>query len=706
MKRQKDERKETVFFNRELSWLEFNGRVLDEARQEDVPLLERLKFLSIVSSNFDEFFMVRVAGIKALLAKNEGEKDISGMTAAAQMQAISLRARELVSLQYATLEEEILPALEAEGIKYVKPEEYSEEQSTFLSGYFDSNIFPLLTPMRADTPDFIHSVISLRVHATFSLSANEAGSEKRVAVVQVPSSLDRVVEIPGKGKGIFFALADDIVRVFGFKLFPGFSVAESMLFKITRAADLPVDEERDADFIAAMEEVVSLRQSSKPVRLLCSKESNELAEFLRVSSDLEEGDVYVAGNPLDISALEGIERLCPAESLHYPQWKHYSSPDFPKDEPLWDVIKARDVLLHVPYQSYDPVLRFVAEAAEDPNVLAIKITLYRTSRHSPIIKSLKRAAALGKQVTVFVELKARFDEEQNIAWTRELSNAGIIVVYGIADLKVHAKALQVIRKEADAVRAYAHLATGNYNDKTAALYSDMSVFTASRELNADITLFFNMISGYSAAMPTSRLVVAPANMKAKLLSLIAREIERSMAGQQGRIVAKMNSLADPEIIEALYRASQAGVKIDLNVRGICMLSPGVEGLSENITVTSIIDRYLEHSRVFWFENGGEGELYLSSADWMPRNLERRVEAMFPVLQESLKKEILEILMLYFADNTKAHVLESSGAWRRKKRQPSERRVRAQEALQEREKKRHALAEGENLRDFKVRREKL
>ena len=704
----KECKRKPIFFNRELSWIEFNGRVLDEARQKDVPLLERLKFLSIVSSNFDEFFMVRVAGLKALQEEKSAERDVSGMTAAAQLEAISSRAHELTRIQYSLLKDEILPALEKAGIRYVRPEDYSKEQAAFLSAYFDRNVFPVLTPVRADTPDFIHGIINLRLHAAFSLSpggkeGGDGAGELRVAVAQMPSALDGIVEIPREGKATCFALMGDIILAFGHRLFPGFSVDESMLFKVTRGADSSVDEARDSDFIAAMEEVITSRHLSRPVRLVCSCGSSRLLDFMRSSAGLSEGDVYIADGPLDIPDISGLEGLSERDGLRDPPWRHYPSVDFPPDEPMWDVIKARDVLLHVPYQSYDPVIRFITEAAEDPDVLAVKITLYRTSRDSPIIKALERAAALGKQVTVFVELKARFDEEQNISWVKKLAQAGIIVVYGIAGLKVHAKVLQVIRREPDAARSYAHLATGNYNDRTATLYSDLSIFTADREINSDITLFFNMISGYSAVLPMSRLVASPASMKTRLLSLIAREAERSRGGNRGRVIAKMNSLADPDIIAALYEASQAGVKIDLNVRGICMLVPGAAGLSENINVVSIIDRYLEHERVFWFENGGQDELYLSSADWMPRNLERRVEAMFPVLQEDIKKEILDMLELYFADNTKAHVLGSSGLWRRKARKPMEKRARAQAALQEREEKRFSLMESRSRRDFKVRR---
>ncbi len=711
----KEETKKPVYFNRELSWIEFNGRVLDEAAQKNVPLLERLKFLSIVSSNFDEFFMVRVAGLKAQTAKNNNEKDVAGMTPAAQMEAVSKRIQELVEIQYSILRDEILPGLAASGVKYVKPAEYTEEQSRFLETFFEQNIFPLLTPVRIDNHDFIPGIINLRLHAVFSLKKTEKTSaestgnideeddENQIAVVQIPAGLERILELPGEGEGRLFTLLDDAVRIFGGKLFPGFSVEETMLFKITRGADRSVDEDRDSDFIAAMEEVIVSRHSSRPVRLLCSNESSKLLDFIRLHAQLTHQDVYCVDGPLDIAALNGVSKFPGLEELRDVPWKHYPCIDFPADESIWDVIKKNDVLLHVPYQAYDPVIRFITEAADDPDVLAIKITLYRTSKNSPIIKALEKAALSGKHVTVFVELKARFDEEQNINWVRRLTDAGIIVVYGIARLKVHAKVLQIIRKEPDAVRAYAHLSTGNYNDKTATLYGDLSLFTANRELTTDITMFFNMISGCSAILRMSRLIISPVKMKNKLLSLIMREIERTEGGHPGHIIAKMNSLADPDIIDALYKASQAGVKIELNIRGICMLVPGIPGLSENITVVSIIDRYLEHSRILWFENGRQGELYLASADWMPRNLEKRVETMFPVLQENLRKEILKILKLYFSDNTKAHVLESSGYWHRKTRKPGEKYVRAQETLQQKEEKRYAIMEKESRTDFKVRR---
>jgi polyphosphate kinase len=377
--------------------------------------------------------------------------------------------------------------------------------------------------------------------------------------------------------------------------------------------------------------------------------------------------------------------------------------DLPADVPLWDEFKRTDVLLHVPYNSYEPVIRFINDASDDSSVLAIKMTLYRTSGDSPIIKALERAARAGKHVTVFVELKARFDEARNISWAHRLEEVGVIVVYGIARLKVHAKILLVIRRETDGIRRYVHLSTGNYNDRTARFYVDMSLFTSNQEIANDATLFFNMISGYSAIMSTKRLVMAPIDLKTRLLALIDREIERSVPEKPGRIVAKMNSLADTEIIDALYRASQSGVKILLNVRGTCMLVPGVAGRSENITVVSIIDRYLEHTRIFWFENGGADELYLSSADWMPRNLDRRIELMFPVLQENIRENIREILQLYFSDNVKAHYLQSDGSWIRRAPAKGELPLRIQEVFHEAEKRRRELFEQEPQREFIVRR---
>lgn len=718
-----------TYFNRELSWLEFNARVLDEARQISVPLLERLRFLTIVSSNFDEFFMVRVAGLKAQFARNPDWRDESGQSAKEQLDRISGRVHELVAIQYECLLKDILPGLAKEGLHYINPAQYTSDHIYFLDSFFMSDVFPLLTPLRTNDRDNFPSIGNLRLHAAFLLRNNIAvstgtlagflektgaindakniGSRENLglplAIVQIPASISRVVWLPDANGQRYFTLLDDVVRTFGQRLFPGFSIEESLLFKVARDADFAVDEDRDDDFIAAIQEVLVSRLSSVPVRLICTGDSSSILSFLKDGIGFQESDIYSVPGPIDLATLADLTNTEGFDHLRNPQWKSYWPVDLSIDTPLWDELKRRDVMLHVPYNSYEPVLRFINDASDDPSVLAIKMTLYRTSGDSPIIRALERASQSGKHVTVFVEIKARFDEARNISWAHRLEEVGVIVVYGISRLKVHAKILLVVRRETDGIHRYVHLSTGNYNDRTARFYVDMSLFTANIEIANDATLFFNMISGYSAIMGTKRLVMAPIDMKIRLLSLIEREITRSVSEKKGGIIAKMNSLADTEIIDALYRASCAGVKIQLNVRGVCMLVPGVVGMSENITVVSIIDRYLEHTRIFWFKNDGADELYLSSADMMSRNLDRRVELMFPVLQEDIRTTIFGILTLYFLDNVKSHCLQSDGSWRRKLLSGGETPFRIQEFLQDAEKRRRELFEQEPQREFIVRR---
>lgn len=717
-----------LLFNRELSWIEFNARVLDEALRGEVPLLERLRFLTIVSSNFDEFFMVRVASLKEECLRSPEACDAAGVPIRNQLARLSSRVHELVDVQFRCLREAILPGLEREGLVYVPPAKYAPAQLRFLDTFFMGEVFPLLTPLRTNGEGAFPSIGNLRLHAAFLLRSTIAmptgplasfletagvlphpaildSEETRapLAIVQIPASIPRVVWLPEEGAARCFTLLDDVVRSFGQRLFPGFTIEESMLFKVARDADRAVDEERDDDFIAAIQEVLASRLSSVPVRLLCAGESPIVLESLKRSMGLDEDDIYHVPGPIDLPTLVELANVEGFDRLRNPHWRSFWPVDLPQDRPFWDDLKRSDVLLHVPYQSYEPVLRFVNDAADDPAVLAIKMTLYRTSGDSPIIRALERAARLGKHVTVFVELKARFDEERNITWVQRLEQAGIIVVYGIARLKVHAKILLVIRRETEGIRRYVHLSTGNYNDRTARFYVDMSLFTANEEIANDATVFFNMISGYSAIMNTKRLVMAPIDLKPKLLSMIDREIERSTPESPGRIMAKLNSVADPEIIASLYRASQAGVKVLLNVRGVCMLVPGIAGLSENITVVSVIDRFLEHTRIICFENCGANEVWLSSADWMSRNLDRRVELMFPILQESIRKTVRDVLQLYFADNSKAHYLQSDGSWIRRQPVEGEPVMRTQEVLYEAERKRTELFEKEPQREFSVRR---
>ena len=668
---------ENRFFNRELSWLEFNARVLFQALRKELPLLERLQFLSIVTSNFDEFFQVRVASVKRLLTEDPSSVDISGLTSQLVLTSISARAHQIIRTQHNCLMNDILPKLAEKGYVYVSPQDYSPQQTEFLQGVFKNEIYPLLTPLRTDMEAFPH-IKNLSTYAAFLLKPMEGirgshedlkGSDDlpRIAFVEIPSGISNIFWLPVmsaiEGKKIKkFTLLQDVVTSCGTLLFPGFTVEQTLLFKVTRDADFAVDEDSGSNFIHAMEDVLIQRKSSFPVQMTCNSTSDELTSYLMEKLELSNDDVYKIDqiiNPNDLMELRGVDD---ADKMSFEPWEHFYPADLPEDEPYWDTLKIRDKILHVPYECYDPVVKFISDAADDDNVLAIKMTLYRTGRDSPIIDALERAAQRGKQVTVLVELKARFDEERNIAWANELEQAGVTVIYGLKNLKVHAKILMVIRRESDTIRRYVHLATGNYNPKTAKLYSDISLFTSNPQIANDATLFFNLVTGYSTIQKMNCLGMAPVTIKSRILNMIQREIERSTSEQPGLIIAKMNSLTHKEVISALYKASQAGVKVLLNIRGICMLVPGVPGFSENIKVVSIVDRYLEHSRIFYFQNAGNPELYCSSADWMSRNLDRRIELMFPILEKAAFDDVKSILDSYFADNTNAMELKQNGSW--------------------------------------------
>jgi polyphosphate kinase len=710
------------YFNRELSWLEFNARVLEEALDKSNPLLERLKFLAIVSSNFDEFFMVRVASLKAQLRSGDSIPDAAGMSPSEQLAAISRRTREILGRQYECLAE-ILSALSREGLAMARPAGWSAGERRWLEDFFNERISPMLTPLRVDDlgedgrPGF-PSTGSLRLHAAFLLSRSQArendkdrlgpSGDSGLAIVQVPSNLDRFIRLPTDGNTARLALIEDVVAHFGPRLFPGWNVRESLLFKVTRDADFAVDEDRADDFVAAMEEVVVDRQNSFPVRLAVSGESETITERIRTALGLDPDDVYSLAGPLDLRGLMDLAQsdyLQPERTarLRDPAWPSVHSLEPREGSTIWDEIGAGDKLLHVPYESFDPIVRFLDEAADDPSVLAIKMTLYRTSGNSPIVRALTRAARNGKQVAVLVEIKARFDEERNIEWASRLEQAGAIVVYGIARLKVHAKAALVVRREEDgAVRRYLHLSTGNYNDRTARLYADLSIFTADEDLCREASIFFNMITGYSAVQELRSLAVAPFDLKSRLIAMIDREAQRSTPESPGLIMAKMNALADIDVIDALYKANGAGVKILLNVRGICTLVPGVKGLSENITVVSVVGRYLEHARIIYFGNGGAEEMYLSSADWLPRNLEKRIELMFPLRDETVRSRVREIISAYFTDTAKAHALGSNGRWRKVRPAEGEEPYSVQAAFYETVKRRKALDEAP-AEDLEVRR---
>lgn len=707
------------YFNRELSWLEFNARVLFQGLNKELPLLERLQFLSIVTSNFDEFFQVRVASLKRLLAENPGFVDVSGLSPQMVYTSVSARAHQIIRSQQECLMTDILPELAIEGLVYVTPLQYTQQQSEYLNGVFNSEIFPLLTPLRTDTEAFPH-IKNLTTYAAFLLSPIKGikitsgteefrGSEEapRIALVEIPEGIPNIYWLTGSGSGgvhgRHFALLQDVIAAFGTKLFPGFDVEETLLFKVTRDADFAVDEDAGKNFIHAMEDVLIQRKSSFPVQMTCNASSQKIQKFLMEKLELTEEDIYKVDQIINPSDLMELREADEGGALSFERWDHFYPADLPEEEPYWDSLKLHDKILHVPYESYDPVVKFISDAADDDDVLAIKMTLYRTGRNSPIIDALERAAQRGKQVVVLVELKARFDEERNIAWANELEQAGVTVIYGLVNLKVHAKVLMVIRRESDTIRRYVHLATGNYNTKTAKLYSDISLFTANPQIANDATLFFNLVTGYSTLQNMNCLSMAPVTIKSRLIAMINREIERSTSENPGLIIAKMNSLTHEEVISALYKASQAGVRVLLNIRGICMLVPGVEGLSENIRVVSIVDRYLEHSRIFYFQNGGTPELYCSSADWMNRNLDRRIELMFPILDKAAFEDVKSILDTYFADNTTAMELQSNGSWTPVERGKKEEAVRAQEVLY----KKYKLLEekkpkGEETR-FEVRR---
>ena len=666
---------EIRYFNRELSWLEFNARVLFQGLRKELPILERLQFLSIVTSNFDEFFQVRVASVKRALYQNPDQPDASGLTPKLQLTSISARAHQIIREQQNCLMNDVLPELAKNGLVYVKPENYTVQQSAFINKLFKSDIYPLLTPLRTDAEAFPH-IKNLAVYAAFQLrpidgikleKEGEAlrgrDDVPRIAFVEIPDGIQHIYWLPSENKAERqFALLGDIITTFGTSLFPGLEVDKAMLFKVVRDADFAVDEDAGNNFIHAMEDVLIQRKSSFPVAMMCNGASPQILKFLKEKLELNDEDIYMMDGVLNPGSLMGLRSADEDGKMSFDKWEHFYPCDLPEDEPYWDTLKLHDKILHVPYECYDPVVKMISDAADDDNVLAIKMTLYRTGGDSPIIKALEAAAARGKQVVVLVELKARFDEERNIAWANELEQAGVTVIYGLVNLKVHAKILMVVRREADTIRRYVHLATGNYNPKTARLYSDISLFTANPGIANDATNFFNLVTGYSTLQKMNFLGMAPVTIKSRLLSMIQREIERSTPDTPGLIIAKMNSLTHEEVINALYKASQAGVKVQLNIRGICMLVPGVPGMSENITVTSIVDRYLEHARIFYFENGGNPELYCSSADWMSRNLDRRIELMFPILDKDAFKEVKMILDTYFEDNTNAQILQSNGSW--------------------------------------------
>jgi polyphosphate kinase len=660
------------FINRDLSWIDFNARVLEEGLRKDLPPLERFRFLSIVSSNLDEFFMVRVAAIKRAIRAAGGGLDPSGLDMRDLLKRCAEKIRLIIDLQYRCLEEEVFPALAGGGLVLARPEDWTPEQRDYLESFFMNEVYPVLTPLRVEAEGPLPAIGSFSLNCAFLLESAgtfplgvSAPAAEYTAIVQIPPALDRIILLPGTGDGVTrWALLEDLALNWGGRFFPGMDVKERLFFKVNRDADFSVDERRDEDFIEAMEELLGDRERSMAIRMVCSPGSEKLRDGFARRLGLGKEDIYELAGPVHLGELADLVNLPGFNHLREKPWPVFPGLSIGEEDSLWDRIRAGDILLHLPYQSFDPVTRLFQDAAADPRVVSIKATLYRTSGDSPIVRALEQAGLSGKQVTVLVELKARFDEERNISWANRLEKAGVIVIYGLARLKVHAKITLVTRREDERIRRYVHLSTGNYNDRTARFYEDLSLFTAREEIAYDAGILFNMITGYSAIQPMRRLYIAPSSLKRRLLELIDREINRTGPENPGRIMAKVNALADPEVVEALYRASRAGVRVLLCVRGICSLVPGLKDLSENIRVISVIDRYLEHSRIFCFANGGQEEIYLSSADWLPRNLERRVELMFPVPDEGMRRKLHDILESYFRDNCQARILGSDGVWTR------------------------------------------
>ena len=668
------------YLNRELSWIDFNERVLAEACSSSVPLLERLKFIGIVSSNFDEFFMVRVAGLQEFYKSGHPPADVDDWPVETLLEAIVQKTRVLFDIQEAVLNTEILPQLKAHGFAYCKPEECSESERCFLKDYFYRHLYPIITPQVSENEQALaDSVANVRLHVGFLLSG-DAGGQDRLAIVPVPSAPRFVFLQSDPAKKVRFVLIDELIRYFGGAFFPGCRITGTGIFKINRSASMTVDDSSDDGFIEALEEVLIRRRYSFVVRMTSTHESPALVRRMSELFQLGEKDIYLSEAPIGLSSFAKITEIDGFKRLRNEKWKHFAHPAFPSDGTLWDSIKAHDILLHVPYQSYKPVIRLLSDAAEDPAVTSIRMTLYRTSKSSPVVRALVEAAKRGKQVTVFVELKARFDEERNLGWVKRLQKHGVRVVYDLPHLKVHAKLLLIMRREAHGEQGYVHLSTGNYNDTTARLYADISLFTVNPRMIADAHIIFSRLCGKYTQETPRYIITAPDALKHTLLGYIEREIDFARQHKPARIIAKMNSLSHPELIAAIYKASQAGVRIDLNVRGICMLIPGQRGISDNIRVVSIIDRYLEHSRIFYFENGGNPEWYLSSADWMPRNLERRVELLFPVLDKQNQKLLDYFFSVYFADNVKAFEMQPDGSWHRKTLPQGQPPIRAQEAL--------------------------
>lgn len=653
------------YVNRELSWLLFDRRVLSEAKDKNNPLFERLKFLSITSSNLDEFFMVRVASLKDMVNAGYGKKDIAGMTPKEQLKAITKETHELVEEQYHIYNHSLLPQLKTNGVRAVRRhEQLTEEEAAYADRYYEENVYPVLTPMAVDSSRPFPLIRNKSLNIGALVRKKNGDGTLEFATVQVPSVLPRIITLPAKDGEQSMILLEEVIERNIEKLFLNYEIVCAYPFRIMRNADLTIEEDEAEDLLKEIEKQLKKRQWGQAIRLEVEKGMDErLLQIIERELDIEKQDVYEIDGPLDLTflmkmyGLPGFEHL---KEKSYP--KPQPVPELPADGNLFEEIQKQDILLFHPYETFTPVVDFIRQAARDKEVLAIKQTLYRVSGNSPIIAALAQAAENGKQVSVLVELKARFDEENNIGWARMLEKAGCHVIYGLVGLKTHSKITLVVRREEDGIRRYVHLGTGNYNDATAKQYTDIGLLTCNPAIGEDATAVFNMLSGYSEPLSWNKLSLAPLWLKDRFLYLIVREMKHAKKGGQGHIIAKVNSLCDKDIIAALYEAAEAGVRIELIVRGICCIRTGLPGIGDRITVRSIVGNFLEHSRIFYFENDGKPEYYCASADWMPRNLERRVEIMFPVERPELQKKLMEILTMQLKDTEKAHLLKPDGTY--------------------------------------------
>lgn len=660
--------KPSYFFNRELSWLKFNKRVLYEANDRTNPLLERLRFIAITSSNLDEFFMIRVAGLKHYIENKVTHKSFEIMSPQKQLEGIEKLSKRIVNRQYVFLKE-LIDELERENIKFRKTKDLEGVKKAWVKDLFMRNVYPVVTPLAIDASRPFPFLANRTINMVVRLHKNSDPNKKHIAILPLPSVLRRILEIPNQGEEREFILLEDVIIYYADQFFPGYTIDDCLTFRVTRDSDLEIDEDRQKDLLTEMQKSLRARRKGMAVRLEVQMEGfkdSDLLAFIMEKLQLGENDLFRIYGPLDTTMYFSF---CDIDGFDHLRFKPFN-PCTPLDligkgNDLFAAIREKDIFLHHPFESFSPVIRFVEQAASDPKVLAIKQTLYRVSSDSPIIAALARAADNGKQVTVLMEVKARFDEENNIIMARKLEKAGCHVIYGLVGLKTHSKITMVVRRDEDGIRRYVHLATGNYNGSTAKQYTDCGIFTCNDEYGQDASAFFNLISGYSDPPTWNKFAVAPLNLREKIVEAIDREIEFARTGEPAYIVAKVNSLLDKNIIEKLYEASAAGVKIDLIVRGICSLRPGMTNISENITVRSIIGRFLEHHRIMYFKNGGKESIYISSADWMPRNLNDRVELMIPIEEKAHKERIKDILNLYLNDCKKAHIMRSDGTYYKK-----------------------------------------